>query len=60
MDTVIAAGNLVMENRKPLTFNLEEVVEEAQKYADEIAVKGTPQFNEIHGANAVMMEKGQL
>ncbi len=60
VDTVIAAGNLVMENRKPLTFNLEEVVEEAQKYADEIAVKGTPQFNEIHGANAVMMEKGQL
>ena len=45
---------------KNITFNLEEVVEDAQRYAEEIAVKGTPQFNEIHGANAVMMEKGQL
>ena len=31
VDTVIVAGKVLVENRKPLTFNVEEIMDEAQK-----------------------------
>ena len=60
VQTVIAAGKVIVEDRKPLTFDLDEILADVQKYADDIALKAAPQFYEINGANAKMMQKGQL
>ena len=60
VDTVMVGGKLLMENRKPLTFDLDAVLDDVQTYADEIAVKVEPQFWAIDSMNAAMMKKGQL
>lgn len=60
VDTVIAHGKVIIEHRVPQTFDLEEIIEEAQKHADIIGTKAQKQFEEINGKNAWYMRKGKL
>jgi 5-methylthioadenosine/S-adenosylhomocysteine deaminase len=60
VDTVIAAGKVLVENRKPLTFDLEEIFAEAQKHADIASVAAEKKFWEINGVNAVYMRENKL
>ncbi len=60
VDTVMVNGKLLMENRKPLTFDYQELRRDVQKYANEIGEKVAPKFWEINGMNAQMMKKNQL
>lgn len=58
--TVIVDGRILMEEHVPVTFNVQEVVSNAQHHADIIGEKAAPLFNEIHGMNAIYMEEDKL
>lgn len=58
--TVIVNGKILVENRVPQTFDLEEIITKAQSYADEIGIKAAPQFYEINGMNAQYMKENKL
>ena len=58
--TVIVDGRILMENHKPVTFDVKEVVVKAQKHADIIGEKAAPLFNEINGMNAQYMNEDKL
>lgn len=58
--TSIINGKVIMENRKPLTFDLDEVVDEVQKHADITAEKATPRFIETDSIMAEYMRNDQL
>ena len=60
VNTVIANGKIIVENRVPLTFELQEILANAQGYADQIGVKAAKVFNEINGMNARYMKEGKL
>ena len=60
VDTVIVQGRLIVEERKPLTFDVDEIIDENQKWADEIGLAAKAQFEEINGANAQYMREGKL
>lgn len=60
VDTVIAHGKVIVEHRIPQTFDLEEIIEDAQRYADDIGNKAKKQFEEINGRNAQYMREGKL
>ncbi len=60
VDTVIAHGRVIVEHRIPLTFDLEQILEDAQKHADVIGAKAQKQFEEINGRNAQYMREGKL
>lgn len=36
VDTVISGGKIIVKDRKPVTFDLEEVIAEAQEAADKL------------------------
>jgi 5-methylthioadenosine/S-adenosylhomocysteine deaminase len=60
IDTVVVAGKVLVENRKPLTFNLDEILAEAQKHADIASLAAEKNFWEINGVNAVYMRENKL
>jgi len=60
VDTVIAHGKVIVEHRVPQTFDLEEIIEDAQKHANIIGTKAQKQFEEINGRNALYMREGKL
>lgn len=60
VDTVMVKGRILVENKKAVTFNVEEILEEAQRFADDIGERAVPQFNEINGKNALYMREGKL
>jgi 5-methylthioadenosine/S-adenosylhomocysteine deaminase len=60
VDTVIAAGKVLVEKRKPVTFNLDEIFAEAQKHADLASAAAEKNFWEINGVNAVYMREEKL
>lgn len=60
VDTVIAHGRVIVENRIPQTFDLNEIVSDVQGYADEIGRLAAPQFYEINGMNAQYMKENKL
>lgn len=55
VDTVIVNGRLLVENKKALTFDPLNIIETAQKFADDIGPKAKPLFDEINGMNAQYM-----
>ena len=60
VDTVMVRGRVLVENGTPITFCLEEAIEEMQRIADHVGPLAAPKFWEIHGENALSMEKGRL
>ena len=60
VDTVMVKGRILVENKKAITFHVEEILEEAQRFADDIGERAVPQFNEINGKNALYMREGKL
>ena len=60
VDTVISGGRVIVKDRKPQTFDLEEILTEVQEEADRLAGKAEKQFWEIRGANALYMEENKL
>lgn len=60
VDTVMVKGRLLVEHRRPLTFDVEQIMEEAQAFADEIGQRAAPQFQEINGKNAQYMRENKL
>lgn len=60
VNTVIVAGKILVENRKPLTFNLEDIIEEAQKEANIVSKAAIDKFKEINGVNAKYMDENKL
>ena len=60
VDTVISGGRVIVKDRKPQTFDLEEILAEVQEEADRLAGKAEKQFWEIRGANALYMEENKL
>ena len=60
VDTVIAGGKIIVKNRKPLTFDLEEITAEAQEAADKLVPAAEPVFWEVNGVNAKYMKEGKL
>ena len=60
VNTVIVAGKIIVENKKPLTFDLKEVFAEAQEQADIVGEAASPQFWEVNGVNAIYMKEGKL
>ena len=60
VDTVISGGKIIVKDRKPVTFDLEEVIAEAQEAADKLVPAAEPVFWEINGVNAGYMREGKL
>lgn len=60
VDTVIVMGRVLMEHRKPLTFDLESILDQTQSMAQEIGEKAAGQFYEINGKNAQYMREDKL
>lgn len=60
VDTVIVKGNILVEHRKPQTFDMDEIIEKTQALADEIGEKAAAQFYEINGKNAQYMREDKL
>lgn len=60
VSTVIAHGRIIVENRIPQTFDLEEIVTKAQSYAEEIGTNAASLFYEINGMNARYMKENKL
>ena len=60
VDTVIVDGKILVENKIPKTFNLQEILKEVQAHADVIGEKAARQFNEINGKNAKYMRENKL
>ena len=60
VDTVIINGKVVVENKRPLTFNVKAILEEAQKAADYMAVEAEDTFWEVNGINAKYMKDDKL
>ena len=60
VDTVIVAGKIIVENKAPKTFYMNEILQEVQGHADVIGERATAQFNEINGKNAVYMRENKL
>ena len=60
VDTVMVQGRILVENGIPCTFRLDEAIENMQRIADRIGPLAAPKFWEIHGENAVSMQKGRL
>lgn len=60
VDTVIAHGRIIVEGRKPLTFDMHEIIDKAQGLASEIGTMAEKQFFEIDGRNARYMREGKL
>ncbi|MBR4074440.1 MAG: amidohydrolase family protein [Firmicutes bacterium] len=60
VDTVMVKGKILVENKKPITFDVDAIIEEAQGYADEIGEKAKPEFDEINGKTAQYMKEGKL
>jgi len=60
VDTVIVKGKVLMEHRRPLTFDIDKIMAETQVFADEIGEKAAPQFYEINGKNAQYMKENKL
>jgi len=60
VDTVLVKGRVIVEHRKPQTFDLREIWEEAQAFAGEIGEKAAPEFWEINGKNAQYMREEKL
>ncbi len=60
VDTVMVRGKLLVENGKPLTFDLQSAVADIQRIADRIGPLAAPKFWSIHGENAGFMEAERL
>ncbi len=60
VDTVMVQGKVLVENKKPVTFDMQEILKTVQQYADDIGKKAKPQFEEINGKNAQYMSEGKL
>ncbi len=60
VDTVMVKGRLIVEGGKPLTFSIDEILDEAQFHAEKLAALATPKFLEINGKNAEYMREGKL
>ena len=60
VDTVIVKGKVLVEHRKPLTFDIADIMAQAQTMAQEIGEKASPQFYEINGKNAQYMREDKL
>ncbi|MDL2294087.1 amidohydrolase family protein [Ruminococcaceae bacterium OttesenSCG-928-D13] len=60
VDTVMVKGRLLMEGRKPLTFDLDKILAEVQGFADEIGALAAPEFEKIDGKNARYMKERKL
>lgn len=60
VDTVIVNGRILVEGRKPQTFDLQEILANAQAYADEIAMGSREEFLALQGENVKYMERGLL
>lgn len=58
--TVIAHGRIIVENRIPLTFDMDEILTKAQSYACELGEKAAPEFYKINGRNAGYMKENKL
>lgn len=60
VDTVIAHGRVIVESRVPQTFDIDDIVAEAQSYSTEIGTKAAALFYEIDGMNAKYMRENKL
>ena len=60
VDTVIVAGRILMERRKPLTFDLDQVIDAVQREAEALAERAAPRFLETDSVIAAYMRSDQL
>lgn len=60
VDTVMVAGKILMEHRKPLTFDLDQVLDDVQREADALSERATPRFRETDSIIAAYMRNDQL
>ena len=60
VDTVIAAGKILVQNKRPVTFDLNEIRAEVQSHAEEIGLLAADLFWEINGKNAQFMKEDLL
>lgn len=60
VDTVIAAGRVLVESRKPKTFNIENLLNELRVESEMIGEKSADKFWQINGLNATYMKEMKL
>ncbi|MDL2218307.1 amidohydrolase family protein [Christensenellaceae bacterium OttesenSCG-928-M15] len=60
VDTVIVNGKLLMEQRKPLTFDIDEIIDDVQRHADDTAQRAAERFNAQQGTIYDYMQNDQL
>ncbi len=60
VDTVIAAGNILVRHREPMKFDLEAIKAEAQSFSDSIGEAASETFWAIGGKNAIYMKEDKL
>ena len=57
---VAVDGRILVRDGRALTVDQDQIVAEAQRYAEPIGKASEKEFWEIHGTNAVFMEEGKL
>ena len=60
VDTVIAAGKVIVEHRKPQTFQVDEILDDVQRHAEITAEKAVEGFFSVNSEIAGYMRNGQL
>jgi len=60
VDTVIINGRVIVEDKKPLTFDPTRIMADAQRAADYLAEAGEEAFWEVNGVNAKYMKEEKL
>ncbi len=60
VDSVIVAGRVVLEHRKPQTFVLDEIIDDVQRHAEATADKAAEAFYRVDSEIAGYMRKDQL
>ncbi len=58
--TSIINGKIIMENRQITTINEEQIIQKAQKVAEELAEKAETDFNNANSGLVSMMREGKL
>ena len=60
VDTVLVQGKCLVKDKKPVTFNVLELIADAQGEAEKVGVAAEKEFKQVNGANARYMAEGKL
>ncbi len=60
VDTVMVQGKFLVKDKKPVTFDVGKLIDDAQREAEKLGVAAEKEFLEVNGPNARYMREGKL